>query len=350
MKRATFASVIILLLVCASISNAQTLVGIRGGFNYSKINGIGSIGNYYSWKNGYNVGVFMSHNIGEKLFFQPELVFSTRGYNYLKIYPDNRVLSGDTTQLSQNTRINYIDIPLLARLQFKRVFMEAGPQFGYLLSSKSYNEHILNKNGDLTYLISSVNSRNAMEPIDIGFILGVGYQTKHGIGLGFRFNQGFREVVKRVNWQKNVVLQLSASYTWGFKAYALAEKTKSKEVKDEYFISKNKNKSQERSYRITSSRNVPRINIVKIGEAVRSEVQIVFNSVGTQNPKDVLISGSSGTEEQTALFIGYRDCEVPFKGTLTYTVAAALGSSAIESYLEFEINEPGVWRVQIQTY
>ena len=98
------------------------------------------------------------------------------------------------------------------------------------------------------------------------------------------------------------------------------------------------------------SRNVPRINIVKLGEAARSEVQFVFNSVGTQNPKDVLISGSSGTEEQTVLFIGYRDCEVPFKGTLTYTVAAALGSSDIESYLEFEINEPGVWRVQIQTY
>jgi hypothetical protein len=63
----------------------------------------------------------------------------------------------------------------------------------------------------------------------------------------------------------------------------------------------------------------------------------------------VLISGSSGIEEQATLFTGFRDIKIPFKGVLKYVVPSSLGQNTIESYLEIEITEPGIWRVNILT-
>lgn len=346
-----FLFVVILILAMPLAAYSQNFIGVKAGMNYSKVNGIGSMNYTFDWINGYHVGVFFLRNIGEKLYLQPELVYNNRGYYYIKYYVEDRIVSGDTVQLKQNTKLNYLDVPLVARLQLGKVYFEAGPQFGVHLDGKSENVYELNKNGEVSYFTSSRDTRTIVEPVDIGYIVGLGYQADMGLGIGIRYNQGFREVVRRVNWEKNILLQASVSYILGYNAFIKGKANSAvPKVKqqDEYFVIGNA-KEKSRGYRIISKQNVLRFNVVKTGEAIRSEVQYVFNSVGSRAPSSILISGSSGTEVQTSLFTGFRDIEVPFNGIVQYTAQSSIGEGSIESYLEIEIKEPGIWRITIMT-
>ncbi|GHA71859.1 hypothetical protein GCM10007389_26880 [Pontibacter akesuensis] len=319
--------------------------------NYSKVNGIGTVNGSYDWDRGYHLGVALYTNIGEDLFLQPELLYTTRGYNYTRYYKKDKAVAGDTVQLNQHTELNYLDIPVLVRLQLRKVYFEAGPQFGVHLSGKKENMHMLNRNGEISYAQSSLDTRDFVEPFDIGFIAGVGYQSNTGIGLGLRYNQGFREVVKRVNWEKNILLQASVSYIFGYKKYMVGNKNRPAgyDLQDEYYDPAKPSKAKKAGYKITTKRNVQRVSIVKMGESARPEVKYEFNSMGANTPTNVLLSGSSGEEINTPLFMGFRDIQFPFKGVIRYTTQATVGIGSIESILEFEITEPGIWRVNIMT-
>lgn len=332
------------LLLSFRIAQAQTFVGVRGGASYSRVNGIGTTGSSYDWVKSIHGGVFINTNIGESLSLQPEVIYSPRGFTFVKQYEGNKVVNRDTIRYEQDARLNYIDFPVLVRLHGRRYYLEAGPQFSYLLDGRRRDTHTTKNNGVVNQVETEHNLKNIAEPVDLGFIVGLGYQTDFGIGIGLRYNQGFREIIDQQNWQKNVLLQASASYVLGYGGFMKRTNAALQEGAKTNVASARAGKERRRSYRILHKVNVQRVRFVKVGESENPQVEFRFSSVGGHNPDNLIISGSSGTEEN-GLFTGFRNVQFPYKGSIRFSVPASIGLGSVESYMEFEILEPGIWQI-----
>ncbi len=147
---------------------------------------------------GLNGGLFVHLPLSRPFSVQPELLYSMKGamnpaYNYTDV----------------TTWLNYIDVPVAFRASTSQgFFAEAGPQLGILLTAKS----------DATG--EKVNVKSAYRPVDLGFVLGVGYQSpKGGLGIGGRYNAGFDTALKDgpdgmvASNIRNSVLQVFLTYS-----------------------------------------------------------------------------------------------------------------------------------------
>lgn len=103
-----------------------------------------------------------------------------------------------------------MDLPVLLRVAtgLGGLYVEVGPQLGYLAGSRS-----------------SIDSRTPLARVtadfagsyptfDVSYATGFGYQLTNGLGLGLRYNGGFRHVLKGAtadDTARNSAFQLSLS-------------------------------------------------------------------------------------------------------------------------------------------
>ncbi|MDX5482796.1 MAG: PorT family protein [Hymenobacteraceae bacterium] len=338
---------ILILLYQTNLLLAQTMPGIRLGGSMSKINGISMAQGKYDWMRHYHGGLVLSHKIGDRLYLQPELIYSQKGFFY-EIDRNNRAAYRDTVRYHEKTQLTYLDLPILAKVEAKGFYFEAGPQFSYYVDGKRTETRTTNSNGIITDHRHTRDMHGVAADLDIGFAAGVGYQTPLGLGLGLRYNQSFREAINRQNWRKNVVLQLSAFYLFGKRKEILAATPRTPSgyaAPDVEYFDKRKIK---KSYNIISKTNMQRVTFTKVSESERTHIEFNIISTGAYTPQDVLVSGSSGNEENTGLFLGFRDVVFPFQGTIQFSTPTSVGElSLIQSRMEYEINEPGLWRITI---
>lgn len=137
----------------------------------------------------------LSHiHLSRKWALQPELLYSQQG--------GERKISN----VESNTRLNYINIPILIQRMFANGFrLEAGPQVGFLINAK-------NKFGSIENDVKS-----SFKTVDFSFPLGVGYKTKSGLGFDGRWVPGFSEIQKTGTHSANNVFQLGLFYQFAHK-------------------------------------------------------------------------------------------------------------------------------------
>jgi hypothetical protein len=142
-------------------------VGIEAGLSIA--NTVDSYNSYYSTASilGFNAGVTATIPLIYPLSFQPEVLFSQKGYK--ANISDNTGNVGSYTQ-----RNNYIDIPLLANFRLVRgVNFLVGPQISIPVSSTtSYgggiNETYYNDNSNKSYISGAVGFSIDLNPnVDI---------------------------------------------------------------------------------------------------------------------------------------------------------------------------------------
>jgi hypothetical protein len=112
-------------------TNAQDEVsfGLKIGTNYSNVYDSKGEDFQADSKFGFATGVFLSIPVGKYLGFQPEILFSQKGFK------GTGSMLGSTYDLTRTT--NYIDIPLLVAVKPIESFtLLAGPQFSYLMRQK----------------------------------------------------------------------------------------------------------------------------------------------------------------------------------------------------------------------
>ena len=144
---------IILLLVVftATTSIAQVSAGLKAGSSFASVESAAN-GMKASTSNrtALALGGFVNVSVSEKFKIQPELLYQGMG---------GRV-NGATF------KSEYVNIPVLAQYAVTKNFkIEAGPQFGLLVSSKSAGEDIKDdfKNSDFQLLFgASINVTNAI--------------------------------------------------------------------------------------------------------------------------------------------------------------------------------------------
>ncbi|UOG75516.1 PorT family protein [Hymenobacter tibetensis] len=193
MKKLLFSFSLLLGLAGAAQAQSDVSLGLKAGGTLSSFAGK-EVNNYESVF-GFHGGAFA--NIGfTKLFaFQPELIYSQKGAKIKNAF----------TQ-----RLSYLDVPLAFHVNADGLFFEAGPQVGFLLAAQNKTTN------------TSIDSKDAYNTVDFGYLFGLGYQRKSGIGIGLRYNGGITKVDKsytvgNITYQDNLrnsAFQLYLTYSF----------------------------------------------------------------------------------------------------------------------------------------
>lgn len=169
-------------------------LGLKAGASLTNLTGANAFANDYRF--GFHGGVFANIGLTSLFAFQPELLYSQKGGNYR-----------NTTDAS--LRLHYVDVPLAFHVNTGGLFFEAGPQIGFLVAAKSQVGN------------TSTDVKNGYNTVDFGYLFGLGYQLKHGLGVGLRYNGGFTNVPQSAtfgnttiqNRERNGAFQLYLTYS-----------------------------------------------------------------------------------------------------------------------------------------
>lgn len=166
--------------------NAQDIkFGAKAGLNFAFITGDNT--EDLKPNTDFHFGVMAEFKISDKFSLQPELIYSGQGSN-INVESEGRVA------------LNYLNVPLIGKYYVtERWSLEAGPQIGFLLSTKG---------GTLDY-------KDFLKTTDFGVNFGVGYRLDNGINFGARYNLGLsniNDVEGFTDKNRNGVIQLSIGY------------------------------------------------------------------------------------------------------------------------------------------
>lgn len=163
-------------------SNAQEVsLGLKAGVNFATFTGDDSA--EAKGMTAYHFGGVVNIGVTEKFSIQPEVLYSAQGADsYL----------GDF-------RLDYINVPVLAKFRVVNgLSIEAGPQIGFLTSSKLEGEDI----------------KDLVKKTDFSALLGLGYMLDGGLNFAARYNFGLSNISDNdLNLDlNNGIFQLSIGY------------------------------------------------------------------------------------------------------------------------------------------
>jgi hypothetical protein len=179
----------IALLVLAGLSfsfaQAQGVqYGLKAGINYSNIAGDLDNQDIYQNKLGFVGGITTNIPLSADGFFNlaPELLYSAKGYQY---QDDEITISGTKYKYKGDVSFNYIDLPVLFKINAGGLFFEGGPVASYLLDIKDKTEV---KVGEDDYENVDIISKGDASDFEIGYAAGLGFKAPMGISLNLRYN------------------------------------------------------------------------------------------------------------------------------------------------------------------
>lgn len=138
-----------------------------------------------------HAGLFGEYQFSGVWAFEGALLYSNQGAK----------VKHTDTRLNLNT----LNIPLLVKAYVAQGFnVYAGPQVGFLLSAKAKDDDV------------SVKVSDGFKTVDLGLVLGVGYQFDWGLRLYADYDIGLTNLPKKVGGEssrmKNGVFQIGAGW------------------------------------------------------------------------------------------------------------------------------------------
>ena len=151
-----------------SVNAQEVKFGVKAGVNLASITGDDT--DDLDSRTSIHFGGVAEIVFSEKFSFQPELLYSGQGAKY------------EEEGYKETWKLDYINLPLMAKYYIVEGFsVEAGPQVGFLMSSKWEAEYEgETEDGDIEDIKS----------IDFGLNLGLGYKMDNGLNFGARYNLG----------------------------------------------------------------------------------------------------------------------------------------------------------------
>lgn len=146
-------------------ANAQNFSGgIKAGVNITNFSG-GSFDNVDKKALiGFHAGGFLNFRLGA-ISIQPEVLVSTAGAKF--------------ENADSSFKLVYLSVPVMLKYRTTGGFyLEAGPQIGFKLSEDVGNETV----------------NDFAKNLDLAIAVGLGFQTKSGLGIGARYIAGLSKV------------------------------------------------------------------------------------------------------------------------------------------------------------
>ena len=167
MKKIAF---LIIIAVCGFSQVRAQNFGVKAGYNYSTLSGETSSISTIEGLSGFYIGGLVELPISNMLSIQPELIFSRQGVD-LRQGLKNLSIRTDTSEI----RLDYLNIPVMAKVNLGPIFLEGGVQFGFLVNKPKMDSYIAN-----VYLRNLLD-KDSYNSFDFGV----------GAGLGVKLNQHF---------------------------------------------------------------------------------------------------------------------------------------------------------------
>ena len=167
MKKIAF---LIIIAVCGFSQVRAQNFGVKAGYNYSTLSGETSSISTIEGLSGFYIGGLVELPISNVLSIQPELIFSRQGVD-LRQGLKNLSIRTDTSEI----RLDYLNIPVMAKVNLGPIFLEGGVQFGFLVNKPKVDSYIAN-----VYLRNLLD-KDSYNSFDFGV----------GAGLGVKLNQRF---------------------------------------------------------------------------------------------------------------------------------------------------------------
>lgn len=169
----------------STASSSPVRFGVKAGLNISTISN-----SDLNSKAGFYGGVFANIPVAQDFSVQPEVLYSGMGGKY---------------KGNSDVKLNadYIAVPVMLQYNLiPNLYVEAGPQFGFLISAKGKS------NG------ASVDVKDNMKTFDFGLGLGAGYYFTQNIGVNVRYTAGLSDIAKDNSGDasRNGVFQVGLAY------------------------------------------------------------------------------------------------------------------------------------------
>lgn len=192
-----------LFMAFTSFSFAQISVGLRTGLTINKVyttDGLGSIASSLESIDEANTALVVEIPIATGFSIQPELAYTTKGFS-LQQGLDAQILGVDLPlNASAETRIRYIEMPVLAKYKFGdkalKAYVALGPHLAYATKGKIDTKvrAILEFNtGSVPLNLDDQNYQR----LDVGASLAAGVEYNFGAVALFadaRYSRGFSEL------------------------------------------------------------------------------------------------------------------------------------------------------------
>ena len=219
-----------LLLATGSLHAQHVRVGIKAGLNASTYAGANLPDTDY--RLGPAAGVLLQVPISAHVDLQPELLYEQRGANltYTGRFEGVNFTTIDYTR-TIHTRLHYASLPVLLRVHQGAWFALAGPQLSYLVAEKRTSQEEVDIIFGYDPYFPSGSSpqtvRNSQDyhRVELGYVLGVGYEITPRWRVEGRYTAGFTQVRQpveevydtvygpgRLEQARNSSLQVQVSY------------------------------------------------------------------------------------------------------------------------------------------
>lgn len=164
-------ALLIIMAVCGLSQVRGQDFGVKAGYNYSTFSGETSSLSTIEGLSGFYIGGLVELPISNVLSIQPELIFSRQGVALRQ----GLEKSGIRIEINNaDIRLDYLNIPVMAKVNLGPLFLQGGVQFGFLVSKPKVNRLT---NTSLFPLLD----KDSYNSFDFGV----------GVGLGFNFNRRF---------------------------------------------------------------------------------------------------------------------------------------------------------------
>lgn len=161
---------------------------------------------------GAHLGGFVEIKINEKFAFQPELLYSMQGAKSEYSYSEPGYSYSEDTKL----KLGYLNVPLMAKyFATDKLFIEAGPQIGFLMSAKNEFKFSETFMGDTESASGDVDVKDNLKSVDFGLNFGLGYEFTENVFASARYNVGLSDIndAEGSNVEiQNGVFQFSVGY------------------------------------------------------------------------------------------------------------------------------------------
>lgn len=173
------------------VASEKFHLSIDAGLNFAMMDGVGDS----DPKAGLHFGLGTFTKLSEKWVLNVEfkpLSYRNR-YDVISINPIADFIPGARTDL----RINYIDVPILARYYFaKRFYVAAGPQVSFLTSAEQKTTGLLPSGAEATVVKSEKSAFSNVHfaiPLELGWVV-QGTHNGQGIDFRVRYSQGVSDL------------------------------------------------------------------------------------------------------------------------------------------------------------
>jgi len=212
-KRLFFRSLLLFLLFSSFESAQETRFGVKAGPSYSSI--VGDLTDGLKFRFSGHLGVFLEVDLSYKFKLQPELVYSSQGFQFssdLASIQTGAPVAGEN-DFRTNVQLNYLTIPLIGKFSLnENLTVDFGPQFGFLLNQVTIIKNLDEIDGTDLARRTSISGDFQL---DYGAAVGLGILLNDNFSLSPRAYIGLRNRLNGLggNVQNyNASIQLSVDY------------------------------------------------------------------------------------------------------------------------------------------